>query len=147
MSLQVKFKRLPHGEDLELPNYQTPGSAGMDVRAAQNQTLQPGETTLVPTGFAMELPSGLEAQLRPRSGLALKHGITLPNAPGTIDSDYRGEIGVILTNLGREPFIVKRGDRIAQMVIARYERVEIREVDELDETPRGAGGFGHTGRQ
>ena len=108
--------------------------------------LQPGETALIPTGFALEIPDGYEVQLRPRSGLALRHGITLPNAPATIDSDYRGEVGVILTNLGREPFEIKRGDRIAQMVVARALRASIEEVEELSDSSRGEGGFGHTGR-
>ena len=117
----------------------------MDVRAADDLTLQVGETKLVPTGFALEIPTGFEVQLRPRSGLALKFGLTMLNSPATIDSDYRGEVGVILTNLGREPFEIKRGDRIAQMVVARVECAEIVEVDELDESARGAGGFGHTG--
>ena len=117
----------------------------MDVRAAESLTLQVGETKLVATGFAIEIPPGFEVQLRPRSGLALKHGLTMLNSPATIDSDYRGEVGVITTNLGREPFEIKRGDRIAQMVVARVERAEIVEVEELDESERGAGGFGHTG--
>ena len=118
----------------------------MDVRAASDLTLQVGETQLVPTGFAIEIPPDFEVQLRPRSGLALKHGLTLLNAPATIDSDYRGEVGVILTNLGKQPFEIARGDRIAQMVVARVEHAEIVEVAELDESARGAGGFGHTGR-
>ena len=143
--MTLKFKRLKNGADLALPSYQTPGSAGMDVRAADSLVLQVGETKLVPTGFALELPPGFEVQLRPRSGLALKHGLTMLNSPATIDSDYRGEVGVILTNLGREPFEIKRGDRIAQMVVARVERAEIAEVSELSESERGAGGFGHTG--
>ena len=143
--MTIKFKRLPGGEGLELPSYQTAGSAGMDVRAATDLTLPVGDTVLVPTGFALEIPPNTEVQLRPRSGLALKHGLTMLNSPATIDSDYRGEVGVILTNLGREPFTVKRGDRIAQMVVARVEHAEIIEVDELDESERGAGGFGHTG--
>ncbi len=119
----------------------------MDVRAAEDRWLAPGETALVPTGFSMEIPNGYEAQIRPRSGLAAKHGITLLNAPGTIDPDFRGEVQIILTNLGHEPFKVHRGDRIAQMVIARFERVEIEVVDELNETERGEGGFGHTGKE
>ena len=129
-----------------MPSYQTAGAAGMDVRAASEHELQPGQTVLVATGFALELPDGLEAQLRPRSGLALKHGLTLLNSPGTIDPDYRGEIHVILTNLGRNSFIVKRGERIAQIVFARFERVELREQAELSQSSRGAGGFGSTGR-
>ncbi|BCM94051.1 deoxyuridine 5'-triphosphate nucleotidohydrolase [Abditibacteriota bacterium] len=118
----------------------------MDVRAASEHELQPGETVLVATGFALELPDGLEAQIRPRSGLALKHGLTLLNSPGTIDPDYRGEIHVILTNLGKELFTVKRGERIAQIVFARFERVELLERTELADSTRGAGGFGSTGR-
>lgn len=118
----------------------------MDVRAASEHLIQPGETALVATGFALELPDGLEAQLRPRSGLALKHGLTLLNSPGTVDPDYRGEIHVILTNLGSQPFEVKRGERIAQMVFARFERVELSEQSELKQSERGEGGFGSTGR-
>lgn len=144
--MTLKFKRLENGANLELPSYQTAGSAGMDVRAAQNLTLPVGETQLVPTGFAIEIAPQFEVQLRPRSGLALKNGITMLNSPATIDSDYRGEVGVILTNLGREPFEIKRGDRIAQMVVARVEHAEIVEVTELNDSERGAGGFGHTGR-
>lgn len=146
MSVLLRFKRENSLDDVELPSYQTAGAAGMDVRAAEAKTLQPGETLLVATGFSMEIPPGFEAQLRPRSGLAAKHGITLLNSPGTIDADFRGEVKVVLTNLGREPFEVKRGDRIAQMVIARVERAEIEVVGELSNSPRGAGGFGHTGR-
>ena len=137
--------RLPVGAGLKLPNYQTPGAAGMDVRAAEDRMLQPGETALIPTGFAIAVPVGFEAQLRPRSGLALKNGITLLNSPGTIDSDYRGAVGVILTNLGHEPFYVHRGDRVAQMVIAKVERAEWEMVETLEETERGEGGFGSSG--
>lgn len=144
--LVVHFLRLEGGEGLELPSYQTSGSAGMDVRAAANLTLEVGQTALVPTGFALELPDGIEAQLRPRSGLALHHGLTMLNSPATIDPDYRGEVGVILTNLGQKPFEVKRGERIAQMVFARFERVETQQVEELSNSERGAGGFGSTGR-
>ncbi|MBW3635905.1 MAG: dUTP diphosphatase [Armatimonadetes bacterium] len=143
----IKFKREKGGEDLEMPSYQTPGAAGMDVRAAEDRTLQPSETALIPTGFSMEIPAGFEAQLRPRSGLAAKHGITLLNSPGTIDHDFRGEVQIILTNLGFKPFHVHRGDRIAQMVIARVERAQIEIVAQLSETERGSGGFGHTGRE
>ena len=153
MSLTLKIKRLKRGDDangnadaVELPAYQSAGAAGMDVRAASDALLLPGQTALIATGFALEIPPGYEVQLRPRSGLALKHGITLPNAPATIDSDYRGEVGVILHNLGGEPFEIRRGDRIAQMVVARYERAQIVEVQELAASERGAGGFGHTGR-
>jgi dUTP pyrophosphatase len=141
----VRFKREPGGEDLPLPEYQTAGAAGMDVRAAENRTLQPGETALIATGFSMAVPPGYEAQLRPRSGLALRHGITLLNSPATIDADFRGAVRVVLTNLGFEPFFVHRGDRIAQMVIAKVERAAVEIVTELDDTERGSGGFGHTG--
>ncbi len=147
MSLTIKFKRENPADDLELPNYQTAGAAGMDVRASEGKTLQPGETALVATGFSMEIPPGFEAQLRPRSGLAAKHGVTLLNAPGTIDADFRGEVKIILSNFGKEPFEVKRGDRIAQMVIARVERAEIEVVEQLSGSARGIGGFGHTGRR
>jgi dUTP pyrophosphatase len=143
--LEVKIKREPGGEGLELPCYQTPGAAGMDVRAAGDMVVEPMGTVLVPTGFSIAVPIGYEAQLRPRSGLALKHGITLLNSPGTIDCDYRGEVKILLTNLGQAPFSIRRGDRIAQMVVAAYSRVEWSEVDELDETGRAAGGFGHSG--
>ncbi|RYG67682.1 dUTP diphosphatase [bacterium] len=146
MSIVLKFKREAGGEDLELPSYQSAGAAGMDVRAAEERMLQPGETVLIPTGFSMEIPVGYEAQMRPRSGLAAKHGITLLNSPGTIDHDFRGQVQVIITNLGHEPFFVHRGDRIAQMVIAKVERPQIEIVTELSETERGSGGFGHTGR-
>ena len=142
---RVFIMRLPEGAGLKLPNYQTPGAAGMDVRAAEDRMLQPGETALIPTGFAIAVPVGFEAQLRPRSGLALKNGITLLNSPGTIDSDYRGAVGVILTNLGHEPFYVHRGDRVAQMVIAKVERAEWEMVETLEETERGEGGFGSSG--
>ncbi len=130
-----------------LPQYATPQSAGMDLRANLDEpvTLQPLEHRLIPTGLYIALPLGYEAQVRPRSGLALKHGITVLNAPGTIDADYRGEVGVLLVNLSQEPFVVNDGERIAQMVIARHEQGEFVEVDALDETERGAGGYGHTG--
>lgn len=130
-----------------LPAYATPQSAGLDLRANIDTpvTLRPLERRLIPTGLSIALPDGYEAQVRPRSGLALKHGVTLLNTPGTIDADYRGEVGVILVNLSSEDFTVNDGDRIAQMVIARYERTEWEETDTLDETERGAGGFGHTG--
>ena len=143
--MTLKFKRLENGIGLELPSYQTSGSAGMDVRAAIDLTLEVGETKLVPTGFSLEIPNAYEVQLRPRSGLALKNGITLLNSPATIDSDYRGEVGVITTNLGTQSFEIKRGDRIAQMVVARVERAEIVEVETLENSERGSGGFGHTG--
>ncbi len=147
--LDIRIVRLPHAKGLDLPHYGTEGSAGMDLRAAGAEdaplTLAPGERALVPTGVAIAVPAGFEAQVRPRSGLALKSGVTCLNAPGTIDSDYRGEVGVILINHGPSPFTVARGDRIAQMVIARYERAVWQETDSLDETARGAGGFGSTG--
>ena len=146
----LRIQRLPHAEGLALPSYETAGSAGMDLRAALAEdaalTLEPGVRALVPTGLKMALEPGWEAQVRPRSGLALKHGITCLNTPGTIDSDYRGEVGVILVNLGQEPFVIRRGERIAQMVIAPVAQVSVSEVDTLDETARGAGGFGSTGR-
>jgi dUTP pyrophosphatase len=149
VSIEMKIRRLPHGEGLEPPAYGTHGAAGMDLRAAVPEdapmTLQPGSRALVPTGFCIAVPEGLEAQVRPRSGLALKSGISCLNSPGTIDSDYRGEVGVILINHGQEPFTIRRGDRIAQMVVARYERVEWQAVENLDDTVRGAGGFGSTG--
>lgn len=134
--------------DVPLPGYATEGSAGMDVRAAveADMTVAPGATVLVPTGFAIAVPPGHEAQVRPRSGLAIKHGIGVLNAPGTIDSDYRGEVRIILTNFGQEPFVIRRGERIAQMVIAPFVRAEWEERDSLEDTQRGAGGFGHTGR-
>lgn len=146
----IQILRLPHSEGLPLPAYETAGSAGMDLRAAvpedQPLTLAPGQRALVPTGLKIALPLGYEAQVRARSGLALKHGIICPNAPGTIDSDYRGECGVILANIGAEPFVIRRGERIAQLVIARHERAGWVEVETLDETGRGTGGFGSTGR-
>jgi len=142
---QIRITRLPGNEDIELPAYQSEGAAGMDVRAVEDRMIQPGETSLIPTGFSIAVPIGFEAQLRPRSGLALKNGITLLNSPGTIDSDYRGPVGVILTNLGHEPFYIHRGDRVAQMVIARVERADWEIVESLEETERGEGGFGSSG--
>ena len=133
------------GEPLPLPSYATEGSAGLDLRADEAVNLAPGERRLVPTGIAIQLPAGYEGQVRPRSGLALRHGVGMVNAPGTIDSDYTGEIGVILVNHGQEPIRFERGERIAQLVVARFERVPLDEVDALDATARGAGGFGHTG--
>ena len=132
-----------------LPAYATPLSAGMDIRANLSKpvTLQPLERRLIPTGLYIALPEGYEAQMRPRSGLALKHGITLLNTPGTIDADYRGEIGIILVNLSKEPFVINDGERIAQMVIARYEQVSWQPTEVLDDTERGSGGFGHSGRE
>lgn len=144
--MQVKMKRL-HSPDLPLPHFMTPGSAGMDIYAAnkEDMTIGVGRTVLVPTGIAISLPPGYEAQIRPRSGLALKHGLTLLNTPGTIDSDYRGEIKLIVINLGDKEYTLKRGERIAQMVFAQVYQPEIVEVDSLEETGRGEGGFGHTG--
>ena len=138
----------PHAEDLPLPAYETEHAAGMDLRAAISQPviLAPRERHLLPTGIRIALPPGTEAQVRPRSGLAAKHGISLVNTPGTIDADYRGEIKVVLINHGPEPFTVRRGDRIAQLVIAPVLRAELHQVDALEETSRGAGGFGHTGK-
>lgn len=141
----VMVKRLPHFEGLTLPAYATEGAAGMDVLAAENVDLQPGERWPVATGLAVAIPPGYEIQVRPRSGLALKHGITVPNTPGTIDSDYRGELKVILINHGTEPFVIRRGDRIAQLVLAPVTRASWLRVEELDETQRGTGGFGSTG--
>lgn len=146
-SSSIDITRLPHAEGLNLPAYATELSAGVDLEAAVNDpvTLKPGERQLIPTGLAIGLPPGFEAQVRPRSGLAFKNGITVLNTPGTIDADYRGEIKVILINLGTESFTITRGMRIAQMVIAKHEHVQWNVVDKLDETERGAGGFGSTG--
>ena len=141
----VRLKRLPHGEGLELPRYATQGAAGMDVLAAEDVTLAPGGRHAVATGLSVAIPPGYEIQVRPRSGLALKHGISVPNTPGTIDSDYRGELKVILINHGTEPFQIHRGDRVAQLVLAPVTLAEWDEVADLDETARGAGGFGSTG--
>jgi dUTP pyrophosphatase len=146
-AIDVEVKRLPHGADLPLPQYATADSAGLDLLAAVDAdlVLQPGARALVPTGLAIALPPGYEAQVRPRSGLALRNGITLLNSPGTVDADYRGEVGVILINLGQEPFVVTRGMRIAQMVVAPVTRLAWREVADLPTSERGAGGFGSTG--
>ena len=141
----VRLKRLPHGQGLAPPAYATSGAAGMDVLAAEEVTLAPGARHAVATGFAVAIPEGYEIQVRPRSGLALKHGVTVANAPGTIDSDYRGELKVILINHGDQPFVIARGDRIAQLVLAAVTLAAWDEVTELDETARGAGGFGSTG--
>jgi len=143
----VEIKRLPHNQDLPLPAYETAGAAGMDLRAAEPVTLKPGARHLVPTGIAIALPQGFEAQVRPRSGLAVKHGVTVLNSPGTIDCDYRGEVKVPLINHGEADFMIARGDRIAQMVIAPVTRIGWQEVDRLDETARGAGGFGSSGHR
>jgi len=148
--VEVKFLRLrPELDaDIALPFYHSELAAGMDIRAALAAplTLAPGRIALLPTGFALAIPAGYELQVRPRSGLAIKHGVTVVNAPGTIDADYRGEVMVGLINLGQEPFTINRHDRIAQLVLARVNRAEVVEVDELDATPRQAGGFGHTGK-
>jgi dUTP pyrophosphatase len=143
----VRILRHPHGEGLPLPGVATSGAAGSDLSAAidEQRTLAPGARELIPTGFSLAIPPGFEGQVRPRSGLALRHGILIPNSPGTIDSDYRGEVKVIVLNAGSEPFEISRGDRIAQLVIAPVVRSVLEEVDALDETSRGAGGFGHTG--
>ena len=144
--IEIRLKRLPHGEDLPLPSYATDHAAGMDVVSAETVTLEPGARRAIATGFAIAIPVGYEVQVRPRSGLALKHGITCLNTPGTIDHDYRGEVKVILANLGSEPFEVRRGERIAQLVPAPVLKANFREVEMLGETSRGAGGFGSTGR-
>jgi dUTP pyrophosphatase len=144
--VQVRFRRLESNPDLPLPARATEHAAGYDIRSAEpSVTLQPGEIRLVSTGLVMELPEGVECQVRPRSGLALKHGVTLPNSPGTIDPDYRGEVRVIMQNLGPEPVTLERGERIAQLVFARFEEPAVVEADEVSETARGDGGFGSTG--
>jgi dUTP pyrophosphatase len=143
--VDIAILRLPHGVGLPLPSYATDGAAGMDIVSAEDVILPPGGRHAVTTGFAIAIPHGYEVQVRPRSGLALKHGISLPNTPGTIDSDYRGEMKVIMINLGQEAFVVARGDRIAQLVVAPVQPARFVEVDTLDETARGAGGFGSTG--
>ncbi len=144
--IRIELKRLPHGEGLPMPAYASDGAAGLDVVAAEALTLAPGARAAVATGFAIAIPAGHEVQVRPRSGLALKHGVTCLNTPGTIDSDYRGEVKVILANLGGEPFEIARGDRIAQLVPAVVLRATLNEVETLDDTARGVGGFGSTGR-
>ena len=149
-TVTLALRRLPHGQGLALPAYETEGAAGMDLRAAVPEdapvTLRPGERQMIPTGLSMAIPPGYELQVRPRSGLAAKHGLTCLNSPGTVDSDYRGELKVILINLGAEPFVVQRGERIAQMVVAPVTRGVFQEVEVLPETARGEGGFGSTGR-
>ncbi len=144
-SVAIPIRVLPNGEGLQLPAYATAGSAGMDVLAAEDTTLRPGARRAIATGLAMAIPDGFEIQVRPRSGLAFKHGISVPNTPGTIDCDYRGELKILLINHGDEPFAIVRGDRIAQLVLAPVVRAQWREVDTLDDTPRGDGGFGSTG--
>ncbi len=144
--IRIQIARLPNGAGLPLPAYATPGAAGMDVVAAEDVELAPGQRHAVATGFMVAIPDGYEIQVRPRSGLALKHGISVPNTPGTIDSDYRGELKILLINLGQEPFAIRRGERIAQIVPAAVTPATWDEVAELDETGRGMGGFGSTGR-
>ncbi|HOP46474.1 MAG TPA: dUTP diphosphatase [Desulfobacteraceae bacterium] len=145
--IEVNITRLKKGTGLPLPHYESEGSSGMDIRADLEGPvfLNPGEIKLIPTGLALSIPNGYEAQVRPRSGLALKHGIGMVNSPGTIDSDYRGEIGIVMINWGTKPFTINNGDRIAQIVFTRVIRANIVEVEDLDKTPRGEGGFGHTG--
>jgi dUTP pyrophosphatase len=145
--LTVRIRRLPHSEDLELPTYMTENSAGMDIVAAvkREEVILPGERKLIPTGIEIALPQGYEAQIRPRSGLAIKNGVTLLNSPGTIDADYRGEVKLIMINQGEDPFVIKRGDRIAQMIVGPVLRVSWDLNTNLDITERGRGGFGHTG--
>ena len=145
--MRVRVRRLGHAAGLPLPGRASAGSAGLDLRAAvtERTVLQPGERILVPTGLVLEIPPGFEGQIRPRSGLAIRHSVTVVNAPGTVDSDYRGEVAVALVNLGAEPFAIARGDRIAQLVVARVEAVELEEVGELGDSDRGDGGFGSTG--
>jgi dUTP pyrophosphatase len=144
--MKVKIMRLPNGADLPLPSYATTGAAGMDLRSAENLTIKPGARALVATGIAIALPEKVEAQVRPRSGLAVKHGITVLNAPGTIDWDYRGEIKVPLINLGQEDFVIAKSDRIAQMIFSKVKVVQLEEAVSLDDTERGAGGFGSSGK-
>jgi dUTP pyrophosphatase len=150
MQIDVQIRRLPHAAGLPLPSYETASAAGMDLRAAIDEALPvmlaPGQRSIIPTGLCIALPDGFEAQIRPRSGLAAKHGITCLNSPGTIDADYRGEVKVILINLGDEPFAIQRGERIAQMLIAPVTQARWIEAEALDDTERGAGGFGSTGR-
>lgn len=147
--IPIKIKRLEHNPDLPLPGYETEGSSGMDIRAAVEEPviLNPGEVKLIPTGFAISIPTGYEGQVRPRSGLALRYGIGMVNSPGTIDSDYRGEVSIIMINWGQTPFTINRGDRIAQMIIGKVYRADLVDVNDssLDATIRGTGGFGHSG--
>ena len=146
MTIRIQIARLPHGEGLPLPSYATTGAAGMDVVAAEDHDLAPGQRHAVATGFRVAIPDGYEIQVRPRSGLAFKHGISVPNTPGTIDSDYRGELKILLINHGADSFPIRRGDRIAQLVPAAVTLASFDEVTELDDTNRGAGGFGSTGQ-
>lgn len=148
-TLRIECTQLPHGEGMPLPAYETSGAAGMDLMAATPQgediVLAPGERRLIPTGLSIAVPEGYEAQIRPRSGLALRHGISIVNAPGTVDSDYRGEVSILLINLGQAPFTIRRGERVGQMVISAFVQAEWQVVTSLDETARGAGGYGSTG--
>ena len=146
--LRLRVERLAHGRDLPLPDYASAGAAGLDLRAAveSDLALSPGARIAVPTGLRLEIPAGFEGQVRPRSGLALRHGVTVANAPGTIDSDYRGELQVILLNLGDEPFVIRRGERVAQLVLSPVVRAELVEAEDLEQSVRGTGGFGSTGR-
>lgn len=146
-TIEIKIKRVNNNKDLPLPGYESSGASGMDIRAAVTEELmlEPGDIKLIPTGLAISVPEGYEAQIRPRSGLALKYGIGIVNSPGTIDSDYRGEIRIIMINWGRKDFEIKRGDRIAQMIISKVYRAEVSEAGDLDDTKRGEGGFGHSG--
>jgi len=148
MNPRIQLQRLPHGKGIEFPHYATELAAGADLRAAVEETvtIEPGQTRLIPTGLAMALPEGYEAQIRPRSGLALKHGITVLNTPGTIDADYRGEVGIILINHSNAPFAIERGERIAQMVIAPFVQARFEEAESLSDTARGSGGFGSSGK-
>lgn len=148
MTMEIRIRKKPGFEDFDLPRYMSAGAAGMDLRAAieSELKLRPGEIRFIPAGIYIALPPGFEAQLRPRSGLALRHGLSIVNSPGTVDADYRGEIGVIAVNLGKESIEISRGARIAQMVIQKVEKAEWREVEELDSTSRDSGGFGHTGQ-
>ncbi len=147
MAVTVKIRRVgERGPPLDLPRYQTPGAAGLDLLADEAVRLAPGERRLVPTGVAVEIPPGYEGQVRPRSGLALRHGVGMVNAPGTVDADYRGEVGVLLVNWGREAVEIARGDRIAQLIVSPVERAEVQLVDKLGRTDRGGGGFGSTGQ-
>jgi dUTP pyrophosphatase len=146
MSIRIAITRLPHGDGLPLPTYATPGAAGLDVVAAEDLDLLPGQRHAVATGFKVAIPQGYEIQVRPRSGLAFKHGLSVPNAPGTIDSDYRGELKILLINHGHQPFAIRRGERIAQLVPAAVTLAAFDEVDDLDATARGHGGFGSTGQ-
>ncbi len=146
MTVRIQIARLPHGDGLPLPSYATPGAAGMDVVAAEDLDLAPGQRHAVATGFRVAIPEGYEIQVRPRSGLAFKHGISVPNTPGTIDSDYRGELKILLINHGAETFAIRRGERIAQLVPAAVTLAAFDEVEQLEDTHRGAGGFGSTGQ-